>query len=177
MSMMPLGKRETLTYLVVILWIVMGALGALVDANFSALAVYFLSLTGFAGSYIFGESMRKSTGTSIFLKGKSSRREIMIYLCIFLWFVLGLFGLYKESDLTQMAAYFAALTPFVGGAILGETFRKEVMDAYNETNVPYTAKAANPYGGNSIVSIDIEPIDDMKKSDIEGEDLDLSQEP
>lgn len=174
---MPLGKRETLTYLVVILWIVMGALGALVDANFNSLAVYFLSLTGFAGSYLFGESMRKSSGTSIFLKGTSSRREIMIYLCIFLWFVLGLFGLYKNSDLTQMAAYFAALTPFVGGAILGETFRKEVIATYEETAVPWKAVKENPYGGNSIVSIDIEPIADGNKSEIEGVDLDLSEEP
>ena len=74
------SKRECLTYIIVTLWIGIGILGTYYETNFNELAAYFISLTGFAGAYMYGESVRKSTGTSIFKKGKSSKRELMIYL-------------------------------------------------------------------------------------------------
>ena len=49
------------------------------DTDFTQLAGYFISLTGFVASYIFGESMRPSSDSSIFRKGKNSKRE---NLCI-----------------------------------------------------------------------------------------------
>lgn len=40
-----------------------------------------------------------------------------------MWLVVGLAAIYKESNLGELAAYFAALSPFVIGYIYGETKR------------------------------------------------------
>jgi preprotein translocase subunit SecE len=134
----PKGKREAFTYMIMVLWIIMGILGVFQGISLNGLAVYFLSLTGFAGSYLFGESYRKSEGTGIFSKGRSSRRELMIYVSVFLWFLLGIVSIFKNLDFIEVASYFAALTPFVGGAILGETFRKDLMSEYKELGITYS---------------------------------------
>ena len=49
----------------------------------------------------------------------------MIYLTVFLWLVIGIFTVINKADLMGMSAYFAALTPFVGSYIIGETIKKE----------------------------------------------------
>jgi hypothetical protein len=84
--------------------------------------VYFLSLTGFIGSYIVGESMRKSKDSSIFLKGKSSRRETLTYLIILFWTIIGTFITITGGDIIGAASYFGALTPFVGAFIIGNSY-------------------------------------------------------
>ena len=43
------SKRECLTYIIVTLWISIGILGTYYETNFTELAAYFISLTGFAG--------------------------------------------------------------------------------------------------------------------------------
>ena len=68
------GKRESIIYLTVFLWIGMGILGALMLANFAHLGVYFLALTGFVSVYIWGESVRASKETGILKAGKSTSR-------------------------------------------------------------------------------------------------------
>ena len=65
-----------MTYLVMLLWIGIGLLGFYFDTNYNHLAAYFLSLTGFVMSYMFGESFRKSNDSSIFMSGKTSKREL-----------------------------------------------------------------------------------------------------
>ena len=85
------SKRECLTYIIVTLWISIGILGTYYETNFAELAAYFISLTGFAGAYMYGESVRKSGDSSIFKGGKSSKRELMIYLTVFLWLIIGIF--------------------------------------------------------------------------------------
>jgi len=122
------SKRECVTYLLVFLWLAVGVTATYFETDFTALAAYFVSLTGFVASYIFGESFRKSNNTSIFLPGPNSRREVMIYVTIALWLVIGIWVIVKKADLIGVSAYFAALAPFVGSYILGETFKKEISD-------------------------------------------------
>jgi len=119
------SKRECITYLVVFLWVTVGVIATYFDTNFTDLAAYFVSLTGFVATYIFGESVRKSEKSSIFLKGPTSRREMMMYITIGLWAIVGIWVIVQRADLIGVSAYFAALTPFVGSYIIGETFKKE----------------------------------------------------
>lgn len=127
------SKRECITYLVVFLWVVVGVIASYFETNFTDLAAYFVSLTGFVAAYIFGESVRKSSKTSIFLEGPTSKREAMMYITIALWLIVGLWVIIKNADLMGMSAYFAALTPFVGSYIIGETFKKEEDQDSSET--------------------------------------------
>ncbi len=119
------SKRECLTYVIILLWVGVGILGTYFNASYTELAAYFISLTGFAGAYMYGETARISKDTSIFLAGKSSKRELVIYVTIFLWLVIGIFTIVNQADLVGMSAYFAALTPFVGSYIIGETHKGE----------------------------------------------------
>ena len=128
------SKRECLTYIIVTLWVGIGILGTYYETNFTELVAYFISLTGFAGAYMYGESVRKSKDSSIFRGGKSSKRELMIYLTVFLWLVIGIFTVINKADLMGMSAYFAALTPFVGSYIIGETIKKEKSEEETDEN-------------------------------------------
>jgi len=76
------SKRECVTYLVVFLWVAVGITATYFNTDFTQLAGYFISLTGFVASYIFGESMRPSDDSSIFMKGKNSKRENLMYITI-----------------------------------------------------------------------------------------------
>lgn len=126
------SKRECVTYLIVFLWLAVGVTATYFETDFTALAAYFVSLTGFVASYIFGESVRKSKSSSIFLPGPNSRREVMMYITIALWLIVGVWVIVNQADLIGVSAYFAALTPFVGSYILGETFKKEVVEVEEE---------------------------------------------
>lgn len=130
------SKRECITYLVVFLWVAVGVLATYFDTNFTDLAAYFVSLTGFVAAYIFGETIRKSKKSSIFLSGTTSRREAMMYITIALWLIVGVWVIVKNADLMGMSAYFAALTPFVGSYIIGETYKQEdgSSDAFEQIN-------------------------------------------
>jgi len=119
------SKRECITYVVVLFWIVLGITASNYDTNFTDLAAYFISLTGFVTAYIFGESVRRSEESSIFMKGKNSKREAMTYAIMLMWLIIGLWCVINEGDLVGISAYFAALTPFVGSYIIGETYKKE----------------------------------------------------
>lgn len=130
------SKREYITYLVVFLWVAVGVLATYFDTNFTDLAAYFVSLTGFVAAYIFGETIRKSKKSSIFLSGTTSKREAMMYITIALWLIVGVWVIVKNADLMGMSAYFAALTPFVGSYIIGETYKQEngSSDAFEQIN-------------------------------------------
>ncbi len=126
------SKRECLTYVIILIWVGIGILGTYFETDFTELAAYFISLTGFAGAYMYGESVRQSDDTSIFSPGKSSKREIVIYVTVGLWLLIGVFTIINKADLMGMSAYFAALTPFVGSYIIGETHKKESLDEIEE---------------------------------------------
>lgn len=145
-----MGKRLVVVYVVMFFWILMALLGLFFETDFYDLSVYFLSLTGFIGTYIFSESIRKSKASSIFSSGKSSNRELMIYISMGLWVVLGVFSVVTKKELTQMASYFGALTPFVAAAILGETYKSEEIDAkvgLGSQKIKKPEPAPDPYPG------------------------------
>jgi hypothetical protein len=110
----------------------MGILGVIYNIELTSLASYFISLTGFIGAYIFGESVRRGNESSIFLSGPSDRREIMTYIIISFWLIIGVFSVVNHKDLLEISAYFAALTPFVGSYILGETYKKDGIGEIEE---------------------------------------------
>lgn len=116
------GKREALVYITVFLWVIMGVIGAVKGADLKELAVYFGSLTTYVATYIWGESKRPSTKTSITKKGPNSRRELMIYIVVAIWAVAGIFTILKNANLTDLSVYFVSLTGFVASWIAGEVY-------------------------------------------------------
>ena len=62
-------------------------------------------------------------GYMLIEKGYKKKREKVLYLIVLLWLLVGLAAIYKGSNLSELAAYFAALSPFVIGYIYGETKR------------------------------------------------------
>jgi len=119
------SKRECITYVVMLLWAAMGVLAFFHETSFVDLSAYFLALTGFIMSFIFGESYRKSQDTSIFMEGPTSRREFITYITMALWTAIGVWGIIQRQDLVGLSAYFAALTPFVGSYVIGASIRSE----------------------------------------------------
>jgi predicted neutral ceramidase superfamily lipid hydrolase len=122
------SKREFIIYVVILFWVYLGVLGIWFDVDLADVSVYFLSLTGFIMSYIFGESVRKSKDTSLFLRGKTSKRELITYLIMFFWVGIGTFTIVFGGDIISAATYFGSLTPFVGAYIIGETYKEEPED-------------------------------------------------
>ena len=116
-------KRLLMTYIISGLWLGFGALGIYFSTKFTELAVYFLSLAAFVGTYVWGESVRKSKETTLFRGGRNSKREVLSYIIILLWAILGTYGVIGKKPLEELAAYFGALTPFVGAYILGQTYK------------------------------------------------------
>ena len=125
------SKRLMLIYVTIFLWLAMGMLGVYKAVTFPSLTVYFLSLTGFVASYIWGESVRPADATSVFKKGKNSSREVLTYVCILIWTIFGAFVILKKVNLNleDLAAYYSALTPFVSAYILGATYKPENKNA------------------------------------------------
>ena len=120
------SKRLLLVYIVIFLWIFFASL-MYFNINgvndFKTLSVYFISLTGFIIAYVWGESARKSNKTTLFKTGSSSKREILTYIIILLWTIVGVFSILKPLPLIDLSTYFGALTPFVGAYVLGETYK------------------------------------------------------
>lgn len=52
-----------------------------------------------------------------------SKREAVIYVVIAMWIYLGSLGIYMDTSLSELAAYFLALTGFVSSYIWAETKR------------------------------------------------------
>lgn len=120
--MLNSGKREGLVYLTVFLWVAMGILGAIKDADLKELAVYFGSLTAYVATYIWAESKRPSEKTGILKKGPNSRREAMIYIIVGLWTIAGAISIWFQASLSDLAVYFVSLTGFVASWIAGEVY-------------------------------------------------------
>ena len=115
-------KRYVLSMVIVALWVILGLLGIIFKTPFYNLSVYFLSLTGFVGAYLISEGKKPTSATSIFRQGRSSTREILIYVVTALWMGLGSVCTILSLDLLQAAAYFGALTPYVSTYLLGVAY-------------------------------------------------------
>jgi hypothetical protein len=120
--MLKIGKREGLVYISVVLWVLMGILGAIKGADLQQLAVYFGSLTAYVATYIWAETKRPSEKTGILEKGPSSRREMMIYVVTGIWAIAGAVAIWYAANLTDLAVYFTSLTGFVASWIAGEVY-------------------------------------------------------
>ena len=119
------GKREALIYIIVTLWITMGIFAAAKASSLTDLAVYFGSLTAYAATYIWAESKRPSTKSGLMKPGPGSRRELMIYVVVFIWAVAGIVSMYFAASLKDLSIYFASLTGFVASWIAGEKIKPE----------------------------------------------------
>lgn len=119
------GKRESLVYIVVLLWVIAGVYGAMKGTDFTQLAAYFGSLTAYVATYIWAETKRPSNKTPILRRGKSSRREVMIYLVVLLWAIAGGVGIYYMANLASLATYFIALSGFIASWIAGEVYKPQ----------------------------------------------------
>ncbi len=120
-----LGKREALVYIIIFLWVLMGALSLIKSGDFIDLSIYFGSLTAYAATYIWSETRRPSEKTGLLKKGPRSRREVMIYVIVGLWTVAGIAAIFTKSNLESLATYFISLTGFVGAWIAGERYKPE----------------------------------------------------
>ena len=122
-------------YVVMFLWLAFGAFVSFYapkdskgvvqpKTTLTNMAIYFVSLTGFVGSFIYGDTVKtKDWTTPLFVKGPNDSRETIVYISIALWLLAGLYGITFCVGLDQIGAYFGSLTPFVAGYVLGETQR------------------------------------------------------
>lgn len=153
------NKRMALVYSTIASWLVMYFLGLEFNVSFASLAVYFLSLTGFVASYIWGETIRPSDATSVFRKGKSSNREIMIYVCVVLWLGVGIYGIMKHASMEQLSAYYSALTPFVSTYILGSSYKPASLPGTpNEKKPELDIQAVAPLADAPIIDSQANPL-------------------
>jgi cobalamin synthase len=120
-----LGKREGLIYIIVLLWIIMGIFAVVKESSLTDLAVYFAVLKAYAATYIWAESKRPSSKTSIMRKGPISRRELMIYIVVLIWAIAGTISIQFNAPLKDLSIYFASLTGFVASWIAGEKIKPE----------------------------------------------------
>jgi hypothetical protein len=119
------SRLELITYLIIFLWIFLGVLGLYCNTNLIDLSTYFISLIGFVAVYIFGESVRNSKKSSIFLSGSNSKRETLTYFIIAAWFIIGGLTICKGGNLVDVGTYFAVLSPFTGSYIISETYKQK----------------------------------------------------
>jgi len=156
-------KRYILSMVVVALWVVLGLLGIIFKTPFYNLSVYFLSLTGFVGAYLISEGKKPTSATSIFRHGRSSTREILIYVVTALWMGLGSVCTILSLDLLQAAAYFGALTPYVSTYLLGVAYLQgtpaqnttettTVTTSFDPTTTTTITEPTSDGNGNQIVT-------------------------
>lgn len=135
------NKRVKIIYVVIFLWLVFGSLAALFNIAWEQTSWYFASLTTYVGTYIISESIRKSeTPTYVIPK---SNREIIIYICILMWLVAGVYGVLSKTDLTQLAAYFTALSGFIAIYVLGQHLRASNEDLPSVLNSKKSSKQSD----------------------------------
>jgi len=155
------GKREELVYIVVLLWITMGVLGAYKDTDFTQLAAYFGSLTAYVATYIWGESRRPSEKTGLMKEGPNSRREVMIYIIVALWTIVGGFAIWFKANLSDLAVYFVSLTGFIASWIAGEVYKpQDIVKSKPVSKPTFSQKPSVPK------IIDEEPSDEAKNIEV-----------
>lgn len=145
------NKRVKIIFSVIFLWLVFGTLSAWYKTEWAQVSWYFASLTTYVGTYIISESLRKSTSPTKLIP--KSNREVITYTCILMWLIGGVYGILSKTDLTQLAAYFTALSGFIAIYVLGQHLR-----ASNEEmpNLPASKKSSKQ-------------IDDVKPSEVKND--------
>ena len=181
-----ISSRKIMVYIVMLLWLSLGAFVSFYTpkdtkgnqqpkTTLTNVAIYFVSLTGFVGSFIYGDTVKtKDWTTPLFIKGPNDSRETIVYLSILLWLIAGIYGIVFCIGLDQIGAYFGALTPFVAGYILGETQRSSNPAQINlnttsttpifsgTTNISLTATTVSTISDNSVDTNDNDPNENSK---------------
>ena len=147
MKLKRTSKSERLIYLIVFLWVIFGILSLLFSADLNEVAGYYASLTLFVSTYLWGEYKRSSNTTSIISKGPTSSREIVIYITVMLWTILGVFGIFKSVDINSLTVYFSSLSPFVISYIIYKTTKGNDLPIFNDSGLPKTIDT-KPDGGD-----------------------------
>lgn len=163
MKLKRASKSERLIYIVMFLWIVFGIVSIIYDSNLSQVAGYYVSLTLFISTYLWGEHKRTSTSTFVLSKGPTSSREIVIYVTVLLWSILGLFGIIRGMNINNLTVYFSSLSPFVTSYIIYKTTKGADLPIFNDETKAFIDKAKE--GADKI---DVLPkiIDKLEKMDI-----------
>ena len=65
-------------------------------------------------------SIIKKVISKIKLRSQVSKSERLIYIVIFLWVIFGVLGILKDTNMTQLAGYYASLTLFISTYLWGE---------------------------------------------------------
>jgi cation transport ATPase len=132
------NKRVKIIYVVIFLWLAFGSLAAWFGTPWDQTSWYFASLTTYVGTYIISESIKKSeTPTYVIPK---SNREIIIYTCVAMWSAAGVYGILSKTELTQLAAYFTALSGFIAIYVLGQHLRASNEDSPSALNSKKSSK-------------------------------------
>ena len=161
-----LSKSTRLIYIVIFMWIYFAALGLYFSANLAQLAGYYASLTLFVSTYLWGEYKRLSNKTGVFKKGKSSSREVTIYITVFLWFITGTLGIFLSADINQLTVYFAALTPFVSSYLIYKTSKGADLPIFNgesQSLKDNSMESAGMETNKNPISSDVESIEELKE--------------
>lgn len=119
------SKTVRLIYIIIMLWVVFGVFGIKYESDLTQVAGYYAALSLFVSSYLWGEYKRSSTETKLFDKGKNSPREVVIYITILLWIILGIYGIVNKVNINTLSVYFASLSPFVSSFIIYKTSKGE----------------------------------------------------
>lgn len=162
-----ISKSERIIYLVVLLWIIYGILTIWQDKSITQMSGYYTSLTLFISTYLWGEHTRTSKSTTLFKPGENSSREVLIYLTLILWCILGSFGVFYLDDINALTVYFSSLSPFVISYIIYKTTKKfDNLPIFDGTAQKIIDKAISDAdsGNSSKNKIDLkEPKDDEKE--------------
>ena len=144
--MKHLSKSTRLIYIIIFLWVIFGVLGIYFHTNLAQLAGYYASLTLFSSVFLWGEYKRTSNSTHFFKKGQNSTREIIIYITVALWVIVGIIGIILKADINQLTVYFAALTPFVSSYLIYKTSKGNdlpIFDGKSQELVDNNVNAAD----------------------------------
>jgi hypothetical protein len=166
MKIKRVSKSERLIYIIIFLWVMFGVLGIYYSTNLAQLAGYYSSLTLFTATYLWGEYKRTSTSTHFLKKGRSSSREIVITITIFLWAIFGVFGVILGSDINQLTVYFAALTPFVSSYIIYKTTKGNDLPIFDGKTQEMIDKNTSAVSNSSTTKEEIKITPGSKEDDI-----------
>ena len=164
MKLKKTSKSEKLIYVIIFLWVFMGILSLLFNSELTHVAGYYASLTLFISTYLWGEYKRTSTATSVLSKGPTSSREVVIYITVLLWTILGVFGIYKSIDINSLTVYFSSLSPFVISYIIYKTTKGNDLPIFNEKSQKLVDNATGNTSNttsNTPISQNVENIEDI----------------
>jgi len=114
------SKRQRMIYIIILIWISYFLIGLKYEVSITGLAAYVGTLITFVSNWLIAESKRASTKNGFC----NSKRELITYLCILLWYITGLFGMEKEIELADLSAYFLTLSGFVGTFVWTDTLNE-----------------------------------------------------